>query len=581
MNPRLAERRQALRATWPNPILWVRHGAACLGFLANHAARRVSRRLARDGHAVGKSYPAWLPAPPTDEAAQPATSGSVTWPEYAPTAEGAWPVSAAPLPSTPADDVEAYFATHRWGNCLAALGGSDADIEAAVRQAVAWWHAPPPRSDPAWEPYSTAERIANLVVLLAARPNARRHVSDGHLRTFLGESQRWLSRHLEYYGSKRTNNHILNDARALVIAGAILDKEAVVYRGLQLFARMGPELLQTGGFLRERSAHYHVVVTNWLLDAVHFARWAARSMTSARAPLKVLEELAGCALRATTLLAPWATGNSLIGDISPDCAPEVSLARLRRLYGGLMSPVHGPTGGQQIDDWVFFYEKDHRLAACTTRKRFPTDLPTHGHSDLTHFVWRWRDVELLVDAGRTRYTKDAVSLTQSGAEGHNVVLVNGMGPLAESLVEGGLWHLRPYANAEVSTRVDGRSLVVTHDGFRRLGRVGAATRTVRLTDEGLFVEDRIDGRGTVTIDRLWHFAPHVRPVGASAVSGGGLVATAANGTPSGVPSDWLWETYLHSSAYGDATAAPLLRIRSVTQLPCTLTTTWTVAPCAA
>ena len=104
---------------------------------------------------------------------------------------------------------------------------------------------------------------------------------------------------------------------------------------------------------------------------------------------------------------------------------------------------------------------------------------------------------------------------------------------------------------------------------------------MRLTDEGLVVEDRLEGTGTVTVDRLWHFAPALERAGASAVTGGGIVATATSTTSTGSASDGVWETYPHSSVYGEVTSAPLLRVRSVVALPCTLTTTWSVAPCAA
>ena len=449
MNVRRAERRRAVRATLPNPILWVRHGSACLGFLATYVTHGIRRRLARDVHASGKSYPAWLPRWSEASPLLSVAPDGVTLPPYAPADLSPWPRLGG-APSGPAEDRETYFAENRWVRCLEALGGSEDEVEAAVRHAARWWQTPPARVDPAWEPYSASERVANLVVLLAARPTALRHISPRDVRAFLEVSERWISSHLEYYGPRRTNNHILNDARALIIAGAVLENPSAVSQGLELFGRMGRELFQAGGFLRRRSAHYQVVATNWLLDAVHFGRFAAQSMAGARPPLEGLEDLAGRALGAVAALGSWATGDSLIGDISPDAPPALSLARLRRLYGASLPRPPAPAGGRQIDDWVFVAGPDQRLAACTINGRFPLAVPTHGHNDVTHFVWRYKEVSLLVDAGRARYMKDDVSLAQAGAGGHNVLLVDGMGPLAESLVEGGLWHLRPYSRTHSS-----------------------------------------------------------------------------------------------------------------------------------
>ena len=492
MNPRQAERRHAMRATLSNPLLWVRHGAACSGFLVDYATTRLRRSIARDVHAVGKSRPPWLP--PSQASSSPLQDAPLRWPEYALDERSEWPRSLTSTSALSNDDLETYYAASRWTDCLLAIGGTDAEVAAAVQHARAWWRQTPARSNPAWEPYSAAERVANLAVLLAARPGARDHFDPAELRAFLQESQLWIAAHLEYYGPRRTNNHILNDARALVISGAVLADTAVADQGLRLFAQMGRELFQAGGFLRERSAHYHVVVTNWLLDAVHFGRLAGESLSIDRAPLGDLEELASRALRATAVLGSWATGDSLIGDISPDCPPALSHARLRRLYGASIPTLAPGNGRQHVDDWVFLHAPNQSVAACTIDGRFPLDRPTHGHSDLTHLNWRWRGASVLVDAGRARYTKDPISLAQSGAEGHNVLLVNGLGPLAESLVDGGVWHLRPYADATVSTRVDDDSLTVTHDGFRRMGPATRAKRIVRFAADGLVIIDEIEGR---------------------------------------------------------------------------------------
>src|SRR5579862_5879643 len=150
MNPRHAERRHAWRATLPNPILWARHGAACAGFLAGYAAARVRRTVARDVHAVGKSHPPRLPRVQLSVAAG-TGAGAVRLPDYAIDERVSWPGGRPGTTSSTSDDLETYFAANRWGECLQAIGGTDAEVAAAVRQARDWRSRAPVQSDPAWE----------------------------------------------------------------------------------------------------------------------------------------------------------------------------------------------------------------------------------------------------------------------------------------------------------------------------------------------------------------------------------------------------------------------------------------------
>ena len=54
------------------------------------------------------------------------------------------------------------------------------------------------------------------------------------------------------------------------MAGAATGNEAAVTAGMKIFREWLPRLIMNGGFLRERSSHYQLVVLNWLMDAWHF-----------------------------------------------------------------------------------------------------------------------------------------------------------------------------------------------------------------------------------------------------------------------------------------------------------------------
>jgi hypothetical protein len=75
---------------------------------------------------------------------------------------------------------------------------------------------------------------------------------------------------------------------------------------------------------------------------------------------------------------------------------------------------------------------------------------------------------VLIDCGRARYTKDAISTLQKSALGHNVPLVNGFAPLSESLVINGNWWPTPYASAQIAISSDASHRVtISHNVPRR------------------------------------------------------------------------------------------------------------------
>ena len=170
-----------------------------------------------------------------------------------------------------AADPETVFAEQRWGVLIDELltgqwvlpTSVSQQMDASVRQGLAL------------ETYSTCERLANLLLWLAFMPLSQRlAILPDNALVFVELAMQWVLAHLEFYG-KRTGNHILNNARTLIMAGTVLDNALVVHSGIQIFKNMLPVLVQPNGFLRERSSHYQLIVLGWLLDASAFLQATA------------------------------------------------------------------------------------------------------------------------------------------------------------------------------------------------------------------------------------------------------------------------------------------------------------------
>jgi Heparinase II/III-like protein len=483
--------------------------AAHLPWLVSSVIRVLRNRVAarlRGGHRGRKLRPDWFPpAEKLFEGESPPLEVAGRLPGY-PRRDQEFVPKRTPLPAVPsAGDPEDYMADQRWGFLTEALLAGSPDRRAAIDRCVAWVESHTDKSDLAWEPYSAGERLTNLLVFLAAMPTAERaRCVTPPLCEFLRESVAWIFRHVEYYGRIETNNHVLNNARALVVGGSAMGSEIAFSAGMHTFRRWLPELISEGGFLRERSSHYQLVVLNWILDAWWFVR-AVRSADGEEA--RFLEGYLHRMLPAARMLCSHRPGLlAVIGDVSPDIDPEGSIRRL-----GLLYPQHWQAGGvsaeriRVVDDWFRLADGAAVVIGNFPRGRVPRSFPTHGHNDITSFAWLHGETEILADPGRYRYTADDVSLHQCAADAHNLPTVDGLAPQCESLKSGARLRPVPYAEATLELLATDAGVALAHTGFARATAVTRHTRTVELEAKQLRVQDAFDGQGVADVEFHWQF----------------------------------------------------------------------------
>lgn len=538
------------------------YGMALFALVGRRIAQRLRMGVQRDAHRGLKQRPTWLPL----ATAVGTPTGSLRLPclELA----GALPVVAVPV--LRAGDPEAHFARHRWVNCAAALG-DETRARAAFSEVQAWIAQPPVRADAAWESYSCCERVVNLALLLAAHPALRRDADEAQLWSFFDESAAWIDAHLEYYGPVRTNNHFLNNGRALIVAGCMLGNDAWLMTGLKIVEHFAPKLFSVDGCLREGASHYQLIVAGWLFDVLVFASLALPAARLARLEVLARDVGRACARFATTL----PNMDQHIGDISPDLHPRLTIARLRLLYGERLAEV---AVGPALGDWLFAERGQSALVARAVRN-WPQAHTTHAHADLGGFIWLHAGHTILADAGRQDYLPRPETQAQLGPAAHNTLLVNGVGALAASVLRVGLWYPQPYADVRVEVDAAADGFVLHHNGFARIPGVGCHNREVRLVEGGLEVIDSVEGCGSVEVALCWHFAlgwldegedTLVSPVGRLRVNVDG-----ARGARH------AWSDYAYSGVYGEAALARSLMITWRAELPCRIHTQMYFEPCVA
>ena len=496
------EREAYLRRLRTEPGFLLRHVPALSGAVLRRIRTRLTVRLAR-AHEGSKVEPPWLDGATAPIGSQGAVAELIL-PTYPPGGAMSAAAAAGPTSRAPSSDPEDYLAGQRWGVLTDALLAGSVDWQEQLAACVEWLENHRDRTDPAWEPYSACERVANLLVFLAVmRGSPPAPAIPPQLPEFLQDSLVWILQHLEYYGPAQTNNHIINNARAIVMAAAALDDATARATGIEILRRCLPALIMEGGFLRERSSHYQVIVLNWLLDAWRFLGIGEEADGEARSFVAgYIQRMIG----ATAMLCERGTRLlSLIGDVSPDLTPAQSLRRLRLLYPEFWPPAESTETTAMRDGWFRMVSGQSIVLGNFPTGPFPAGFPTHGHADLTSFAWLHGGEEILADPGRYRYSADATSAFQKCAGGTNVPLVNGLAPLCESLLAAGQWWPLPYAAARLEASVSGAEVMLTHDGFARATRVGRHCRALRLDRDSLTVFDSFAGEGEAELGFCWHF----------------------------------------------------------------------------
>jgi len=530
---------------------------------------------ARSGpHRGLKRWPNWLGA--ANFPMSPGCCQALTFPKYPPAGREPFAVEKYVLSFDP-NDRESAFAAHRWTECVLACLSSKEAAEAAVQIALGWIRNPPAFHDVAWEPYSCSERVVNLAVILSVFPDLWESLTDNEKRLierFFEDSGHWIHDHLEYYGTDRTNNHILNNARALVIVGSVLGNVDLAGRGLILFSQMAQELFQPSGSLRERSSHYQLIVANWLMDVLKFANAAEMVQGEAVQAMSALQRLSESVTNVTNvLMAATMHLQSYVGDISPDSHPVVSAERFCRLYPERCSSHHEYKRAHRFDDWFVMCNQRHVLLSCGVPADYPQTYTTHGHNDLGGFLWACDGNAILVDAGRASYQPGIDIRQQCGPRGHNVLIVEGLPALPETLLSNGRWCPIPYSKARIDLVGRDDGFVVGHDGFTRIPGVGNHRRSVTLKKDGIQIVDALDGVTTVAVDILWHFAPSLALTNEKTlVAEGGAFAVLIDVDAADAPVTMAWERSPFSIAYGDIQECHMLRVSGELKLPAVLRT---------
>jgi len=441
------------------------------------------------------------------------------------------------------DDKEDILALHRWGWLLdLSVNNPSSRIKNWGIKIIEDWFLKMGRKKehPAWESYSVSERIANIVLFFYCLRHWPSEDTDGlyRIEENLIDMASFLKDHLEFRGNL-TNNHILNNARAIYILGRVASCQELADIGRQIFIKETPKMITPSGFLREGSSNYHILLLRTYLEVL----WAAE-YTKDVAFVEMIKVVAKSMVNAAWFFNVYDKDNKkwlvpLAGDTSPDfppawlnniCRSEPAL-KLQNHFGynvdlstgwnRLWNSSNSKRNQSQLKNITFpkyqlfhdsgWYRADYGEWTIFWYICPDGSLPpySHGHNDICSFMLYWKGCQVITDPGRFSYEKNLLGLYGKSAVAHNTYTIDRLEPYPLGRNIYPPEYIKVNHSIDWDERKDGFYFRISHTGFHRIDKRLLASREFFITENSLKIKDAIQGFGKHNVRTFFHFASDV------------------------------------------------------------------------
>jgi uncharacterized heparinase superfamily protein len=356
-----------------------------------------------------------------------------------------------------------------------------------------WIAANPVGEGVGWHPYPISLRLVNW---------CRAGLTASGLLESLYQQAAYLSRTVEthVYG-----NHLLENARALVLAGGCLqgqgEADQWIEQGLSIYRDELEEQVLADGFHFERSPMYHALVLEGILDVLNVLPDGHAASVNLR---NVAQRMAGALKGATHPDGQIALFNDATREIAP---PPARLLQYARAVLGEETDAQTtfPEAGYYVLDaedlWMMI---DGGPAG-------PDYLMAHAHADIFSYELSLFGERFVVDSGVYEYAAGPMRRYVRGTAAHNTAQVDGLDQIE-------CWDAFRVARRDAPRDVTWRETEAgavfegTYDGYQsRVGDDLSHRRRVEIDthERCMHVQDEIVGRGRHCVESRIHLHPDV------------------------------------------------------------------------
>lgn len=362
-----------------------------------------------------------------------------------------------------------------------------------------WTDQNPPGRGVGWEGWPLSERLISWTLLMAAF-----RIQEPELLASYARQGRWLSHTLEY---DLQGNHLLKNAVALSLTGALLDDRALLEKGMPLLEKeLAKQCLPDGGHV-ERSLLYHnellwdcIILLSLLEEAPTVLTKAVGDMAAYCGALRhpdgniplfgdaVFQESPHPDVLLACARACLPEGVHSKKDLQHECAPNASGCAFNASGYYLLGDVHGGT-----------------VLLLKTAPPAPSYQPGHSHGDMLSYELSLRGRRFIVDTGTHGYGESPFRDACRSTRGHNVVQV-------EDWEQGEQWSVfrvarraealpATFVAEETGSTVEGG--FTWYQGGRHFRKISFCQSAMTWT-----VEDRLEGfKKEMTVTSRLHFHP--------------------------------------------------------------------------
>jgi len=443
------------------------------------------------------------------------------------------------------DDQEDVFALHRFGWLLPILsrGTTIAEFKNLKKLIINWIESNLYKeSRSGWDSYSVSERIVNWIFSLSALQSLpiKEDYSNSQIIQSLWEHVQVLLNGLEFRASA-TNNHLINNGRALYMSGAFLKCSEALETGREILKLTSRDMFTESGFLREGSSHYQILLARTFLEVL----WCAERIDDKGFKDDIFDftkRVAGCA---QFFLSE--TPFPLFGDVSPDFSPDFHLGLPEVAHFLLENEKHSSNcdeiGWHTLfnfrDDTKYDIDNSTNNHSCNDKKLvahpdaghyritnssysiFIYTNPlgyvpewSHGHSDIGGFILYWNHQPFLVDCGRFTFQDSSMGKYGRSVRSHNSISIDGYEPCVTHGLNGFAQlmvreYVEPPPVVKLEENDDSVKIRIEYCGFKRIWKDFRLRRTFCCEKNRMIIEDEISGNGTHLIETFFHLHPDV------------------------------------------------------------------------